>query len=168
MLPKMASIMVDVNGEYFEYTYSKGYQMTSATDGTYTWTFSYDANGNMTERKRGLAVNFQAVYDELNRLKQYRFLASGNYNAIEYDGIGRVWKRTDLVSNDSFYYHTGTKPAQELDDSYGVTTDYMAGSRRYMPGEADEDKTRYYAKDHLGSVAMMTDRDADITNALPH
>ena len=35
----------------------------------------------------------------------------------------------------------------------------MAGKRRYMPDEADADKYRYYAKDHLGSVIAMTDHE---------
>ncbi|HEX9745973.1 MAG TPA: helix-turn-helix domain-containing protein, partial [bacterium] len=42
------------------------------------------------------------------------------------------------------------------DDSYVVDTDYMAQSRRYMPGEASEEQYRYYAKDRQGSVSMMT------------
>jgi len=122
------------------------------------WTFDYDENGNMIERKLMGVVDFHATFDELNRLSGYRFSDAGNYNEIEYDGIGRVWERTDTSSNETFFYHTGSKLAQELDDSYDVTVDYMAGSRRYMPGEADEDKYRYYAKDHLGSVVMMSDR----------
>jgi len=61
---------------------------------------------------------------------------------------------------DSFYYHTGTALVQELDDEYGVKVDYMAGKRRYMPDEEVEgDKYRYYVKDQLGSVVMMTDHE---------
>jgi hypothetical protein len=51
---------------------------------------------------------------------------------------------------------------QELDDSYDVTTDYMAKARRYMPGEADADKYRYYVRDHQGSVVMMSDTEQNI------
>jgi RHS repeat-associated protein len=51
---------------------------------------------------------------------------------------------------------------QELDDSYDVTTDYMAKARRYMPGEADADKYRYYVRDHQGSVMMMSDTEQNI------
>jgi hypothetical protein len=46
---------------------------------------------------------------------------------------------------------------QELNNTFDVTTDYMAGLRRYMPNEADANKYRYYARDHQGSVMMMTD-----------
>ena len=49
--------------------------------------------------------------------------------------------------------------AQELDASYNVTTDYMAGKRRYMPSQPDATKYRYYVKDNLGSVVMMTDHE---------
>jgi len=75
---------------------------------------------------------------------------------IHYDGIGQVWKRTDTQSRDSYYYHTGSALAQELDGSYNVEVDYMAGLRRYMPDEAEEDQYRYYARDHQGSVVQMT------------
>ena len=147
------------DGTYLAFTYSIGYQMTQVTNGTATWTFSYDANGNMTQRSLMGFANFQATYDQLNKLVSYRFASIGNYNTIEYDGIGRVWKRTDTSSNNSYFYHTGTALAQELDASYNVTTDYMAGKRRYMPSQPDATKYRYYVKDNLGSVVMMTDHE---------
>ena len=49
--------------------------------------------------------------------------------------------------------------AQELDYRYNAITDYLARSRRYMPGQADAAKYRYYHRDHLGSVALMTGHD---------
>ena len=61
-----------------------------------------------------------------------------------------------------YFYHTGGKLIQELDDSYDVTVDYLAGSRRYMPDEAEADKYRYYARDHQGTVMMMTDHEQDV------
>jgi hypothetical protein len=96
------------------------------------------------------------MYDEHNKLKRYRFLNTGAYYQIEYDAVGRVWKRIDQSSNVSHFYHTGGKLAQELDGSYNVETDYLAGLRRYMPDEAEEDQYRYYARDHQGSVVQMT------------
>ena len=57
------------------------------------------------------------------------------------------------------YYYTGSKLLQELDSSYNVKTDYLASARRYMPDEADEDKYRYYVRDHQGSVIAMTDHE---------
>ena len=48
-----------------------------------------------------------------------------------------------------------------MDNSFyhNVKTDYLAGARRYMPDEADEDKYRYYVRDHQGSVLAMTDHE---------
>ncbi len=60
------------------------------------------------------------------------------------------------------FYHTGSGLVQELEyanPSYDVKVDYLAGSRRYMPDEAEADQYRYYAEDHLGSVTLMTDLD---------
>lgn len=71
----------------------------------------------------------------------------------------RVWKRTDLSNNDTYFYHTGGKLIQELDDQYEVNVDYLAGKRRYMPNEAEADKYRYYTRDQQGSVVMMTDHE---------
>jgi len=104
-------------------------------------------------------VQFEASYDEHNRLKQYRFSDSGAYYKIEYDAIGRVWKRTDMSDVNTHYYYTGAKLLQELDSSYNVKTDYLASARRYMPDEADGDKYRYYVRDHQGSVIAMTDHE---------
>ena len=150
-------------GTTYTYKYSIGYQLTQVTDGTTTWTFDYDSNGNLTQRSftfgRPATVDFQATYDEYNRMKGYRFGSAGAYNQIQYDAIGRVWKRTDTSSNVNYYYHTSRALAQELDDEYNVVTDYLARSRRYMPGEAEGDKYRYYHRDHLGSVALMTGHD---------
>jgi hypothetical protein len=149
-----------MNDYSWNFTYSIGYQMTQATYSSTTWFFSYDANGNLIERsyQAGIpvVVDFQATYDEYNRVKSYRFSDSGSYNEIEYDAIGRVWKRTDTSSNDTFFYHTSRALAQELDDEYNVIKDYLASSRRYMPDETADDKYRYYHKDHLGSVSYMT------------
>ncbi len=125
--------------------------------------FTYDANGNLTDVTVTPGPNtiFQASYDPHNQLEQHRATDSGNYNLIEYDSVGRVWKRTDTSSTDTFYYHDGNHLMQELDTNKAVTTDYMADSRRYMPDEITADKTRYYTKDHLGSVMMMQDKASD-------
>jgi hypothetical protein len=106
--------------------------------------------------------NLSATYDEHNRLKQYRFSDSGSCYRIEYDATGRPWKRVDISDNASYYYHTGSGLVQELDGSFDVTTDYMAKARRYMLGEADADKYRYYVRDHQGSVMMMSDTEQNI------
>ena len=121
------------------------------------------AHGNfikmMIDECHGAVVDFQATYDEYNRMKSYRFMGSGPYEQIEYDSLGRVWERIDMSSNEKMYHHTSRALAQEIEEDgedLNVVTDYMARSRRFMPDEADAEKYRYYHRDHLGSVALMS------------
>ena len=86
---------------------------------------AYDASGNLTDRT---SDNFaEYVWDAENRLVEIRYDAtdSSDYTAIEYDGLGRRVRRTELTDGVAtetiLYVYDGLIPVQELDaDGYVV------------------------------------------------
>ncbi|MFH0855559.1 MAG: RHS repeat-associated core domain-containing protein [Candidatus Omnitrophota bacterium] len=133
------------NGQAVNYIYNTLNQLTKDSTGI---TFSYDKNGNLTQRKSSAATeNF--TYDYENRMKSYT--APGQNSAFAYDSSGkRISKTVNGVTTK--YYYDGNELVRE---SAGVNNVYYVHGPRV--GEIISDSKGYcYHYDSLGSVVNLT------------
>jgi RHS repeat-associated protein len=143
------------------YTINSVNEVTSLSDGT---SFTYDANGNRTQKTKGLDT-WAYTYDYRNRLTKVEKNTStiGEYT---YDGDG---KRLQVTENSEtttsmyagihlLYQENTTGSAIYI---YGPTG--MLAKRTTINGETN---TFYYHTDHLGSIRLVTDQNATIVSAV--
>ena len=117
-------------------------------------TYTYDANGNMTQRVEN-GETYAQTFDAENRL----ISVTVDYETTEfvYDGDGTLIKKI----NDDGSYTIYIGGVYEIDKSSGGTTTRTV---TYYPGGAMRiDSTLYYVlKDHLGSASVVTDSSGNI------
>ncbi|MGC1120082.1 MAG: RHS repeat-associated core domain-containing protein [Candidatus Methanofastidiosia archaeon] len=138
------------------YTVNTLNQVTQLSDGT---TFTYDLNGNMTEKTTSTDT-YTYQFDPANRLQNVKKngLTIGEYY---YDGDGKRIKSTE--SAETTYIYAG------LNVMYEKT---VTGEAIYIYGPTgriakrttiqQESHTFYYHPDHLGSTRLVTDESANI------
>ena len=138
------------------YSYSEG-KLTSVADGvdSQTYTYTYDANGNMlTDSRKGI----QLVYNVLNLpvkvlsggsvLAQYEYLVDGTkLSAVSGNGVGYKYRGNFLYSVDA----SGNETLESIgcDEGRVVVTYSSTGVPTY--------KDYWQVKDHLGSVRAVYD-----------
>lgn len=119
--------------------------------------WQHDANGNLLDDgRRGY------VWDAENRLLQITDYRTGAVSNFFYDGMSRRVAQIEQAS--------ATSPPQETRYLWcGEATPCLAYSpagqvvSRYFPqGEVTEDVSRYYARDHLGSVAQVVNASGEV------
>lgn len=94
------------------YNPQRGYLSTIVTPGMQNWTYTYNTNGNLTDRKdnlKNLTEHFD--YDGLNRLTRV------NHNGVlkqemRYDAAGNITYKTGVGTN--FVYQNGTNKLQSV------------------------------------------------------
>jgi RHS repeat-associated protein len=131
--------------------------------------FTYDANGNCTHILQSGSFtdnNFYGVtemefqYNADDKLIEFRYDGSGNWNEIQYDALGRVIERVDTSSVSSKYYYDQHQLIQQLDSSNEVDFDYFAGPLGLMR-QIDEtgagDDKRFYILDGKRTVKALID-----------
>jgi len=110
---------------------------------------TYDLAGNLTDD--GMGKTFE--WDAANRLRAINH-GSGQRSEFSYDGLDRrvkiVEKSGSTVTSTKHFVWVGNTIAQERDGDNKVTRQYFA------EGEQRE-KSRYYTRDHLGSIRELTD-----------
>jgi RHS repeat-associated protein len=159
------------------FVYSRGYHLKQFTrtailtggNENHNVAFTYDANGNCTHILQSGSFtdnNFYGVtemefqYNADDKLIEFRYDGSGNWNEIQYDAIGRVIERIDTSSVSSKYYYDNHQLVQQLDSSNEVDFDYFAGPLGLMR-QIDEtgagDEKRLYILDGKRTVKALVD-----------
>jgi RHS repeat-associated protein len=127
------------------YQYGAAKPYTLASDGRYS--YSHDANGNMTARSDGRTL----VWDYENRVTS---ISDGGTYAYNFQG--QRLKKADANGVTRYYFF----PEYEEEYQAGVKTKtvkyYFVRSDRVAERSSAEG-VRYYHKDHLGSSTLITD-----------
>jgi len=135
--------------------------------------YTFDSNGNLTSKSEGTAKWYYS-YDRENRLTNARKFGglmpraneSVNY---QYDAFGRRVVRQDKKTGRTEFTHDGMDVIQdrfEKNDGSTSTTNYINGI-----GIDDKLKvtsgttSRYFLQDHLGSTVGMADTNGNITES---
>ena len=119
------------------FTVNNRNELTYDTIGGYSYTDTYDNNGNLTQHNYGIGDDTHLfAYDGENRLKEatYYYLAGLTDKIIfQYDGLGRLRIRTTCnvasgTTNVIRYIYDGWRVIQERDNSNTPTVSYTRGS----------------------------------------
>ena len=129
-------------------------------------TFSYDANGNMTAGN-GIAI----TYTPFN--KPATITRGANQIGFSHDPEHQRFKQT-ATSGNTLYLNGGGVMSERLIGSGGATqwTDYlfagggMIGMR--VVHSTSGTSTRYFHKDHLGSIATITNETGTVVERLSY
>lgn len=126
--------------------------------------FSYDANGNMTNVAAGIYPQYE--WDAENRLTKIIYDGSGNnYTSLSYDAYGRCVNMVEsgtvpsypTVMNNLQFIWCGAERCEARGATPGTTVlaRYFSGGEQQYNGSS---MVSYFSmRDHLGSVREMTD-----------
>ncbi len=138
-------------------------EVTALSDGT---TFTYDSNGNRTQKIKGTDTWLYA-YDYANRLTKVE-KDSETLGEYIYDGDGRRLQKTEGNETTTYIYFG-------LDVLYEENT---TGTACYIYGPAGrlakrttingQSNTFYYHINHLGSTRLVTDSNKNIVSAVTY
>jgi RHS repeat-associated protein len=133
----------------YSYTYSN---RPHAVQSAGPFTFTYDANGNMTS-KTGGGVNITINPQDWNYdNKPTRIQNGSNIIDFVYDGNGQRVKKTS-PSQTVFYFGE----LYELRNGVEILH-LFAGSRRIASIRLTDGKNQFYHPNHLGSASVITDQ----------
>ncbi len=161
---------VHVEGETRTYELQTDRLLSRVTPGSWTWTYSYDAAGNLTQvvkTKAALSITWTYAYDALNQLRSVRL--DGTLVArYGYDVLGRrVARRVYLAAlpgsevRETRYLYQGGHVGAETDAAGNIKWKYFWGpGTDNLIGLQDSTGTQYYVvQDQLGSVRGLVRRD---------
>jgi RHS repeat-associated protein/uncharacterized repeat protein (TIGR01451 family) len=137
-----------INGSLATYTYGDSAHKHAVTLLTSGETYTYDANGNMTQRVEG-GLTYTQTYDVENRLASVT--VSGQTTQFIYDGDGNLVKKLKPDGSRTIY----VAGVYEVDKNSGGT---VTRSVTYYPagGAMRIDSSVYYiAKDLISSASMV-------------
>jgi RHS repeat-associated protein len=156
-----------------DYTYSADipHAVTSVNRGSFTDSFTYDANGNMTCRKES-GVTYLQTYNAENRISSIVKLAAGDCSTpgayaakwdFTYDGDG-------IRTGQAYTSYTDGQPGTAVIARYffggAYETTGSTWKKYYSFGGAtlmrDADGFKYFLSDHLGSVSVVLDDEGTI------
>jgi len=129
--------------------------------------YTYDAEGNLTQRGSGNnydSLSFQSFGYALKQIQKVRGGSVQETISYGYDGMGQRVKMTDSQGTQYFLYD-GLMPVLELDSGKNTTASYVYGAngviyrRLHLPGG---DEYEYHHINALGSVAIITDDDESV------
>ncbi|MHC4068615.1 MAG: RHS repeat domain-containing protein [Planctomycetota bacterium] len=152
-------IDVNTNGTVVDYN-SNG---LNQYDDVNNVNFSYDDNGNLTDD--GL---FKYYYDCENRLTEVNDINDVSVATYEYDYLGRRVRKTVYGSPDVItqYCYNGAQVIAEYNGSDTLLRKFVYGPGIDEPvcmiDVADNNKIYYYHFDGLGSVAALSEENADV------
>ena len=140
--------------------------MSSISGGVINTTFSYDANGNMTGGN-GLTV----TYASFN--KPASISRGSAVIAFLHDPEHQRFKQISSAGETLYLAESGVM-AEKLTGSGGVIqwTNYLVVSGDIVGMRVERSDatiyTRYFHKDHLGSIATITDETGAVTERLSY
>jgi RHS repeat-associated protein len=149
--------------------------VTQIANGLSTTTFTYDNNGNVTQKTiDGTTTTY--VYDYANRLTALGVLGATTTYAYDWAGnrVSQTGTSTTFIYPFKWYSvasSTGTGA------KYATTTDYVFNGESLV-GTIDQQtasgnatgtaKTRYIHPDHLGSTNVVTDENDNVVQTLDY
>jgi RHS repeat-associated protein len=123
-------------------------------------TYSYDANGHLTQKIDNTGT-WNYSWDYENRLKQVTRPDSTTVS-YKYDALGRRIQRSKSAGGSTNYIYDAGDVVKDI-NSDGSTVDYLNG-----PGVDDKLRqtsstgTVYFTQDHLGSTRALTDASGNV------
>ena len=148
--------------------------VTQIANGLSTTTFTYDNNGNVTQKTvDGTTTTY--VYDYANRLTALG--AGGATTTYGYDWAGNRVLQTGTTTTYLYPFRwysvasstgTGAKYATMTDYVFNGDTLLATADQQTASGAATGTaKTRYVHPDHLGSTNIVTDENGNVVQTLP-
>ena len=128
------------------YEYGVGNRLTG--DGR--WTYTYDANGNVTLRTKG-GIAHEFVYDDLNRM--IRFAGDSTETYAYDDRETRI--RKSVAGDTTYYVSRDYEEVWRNDERVETVKHYRLGDHKVAT--RDRDGLKYIYPDHLGSSSRMAD-----------
>ncbi len=136
--------------------------VTANSDG-----YSYDSNGNLTSRTE-TSGTWTYTWDYENRLKQAS-LSGGVTVNYSYDALGRRVQRTSTSSGTTKFVYDDADVLRDLDVNDATIADYLNGPgidnklRQISDGTAS-----YFVADHLGTTRAITDASGSVISTLTY
>ena len=121
------------------FTYTANGELATKQDGTDTWTFTYDASGNLEQviLPAPASTDIDYIHDGRNR---------------------RVGKRVDGTLVQGFIYRDQLNPVAEVDGTGALVSRFVYGTKPNVPDYMVRDGNTYrIISDHLGSVVAVVD-----------
>jgi RHS repeat-associated protein len=145
------------------YTYQTFNRLVAANGASY----GYDANGNLTS-KTDASGSWTYSWDYENRLKQAS-KSGGVVVSYAYDALGRRIQRTSSTGGTTKFVYDGADVMRDLDGTGATVADYLNGSgidnklRQTASGVVS-----YFLTDHLGTTRALTDAGGNVTSTLDY
>ena len=145
------------------YTYQAFNRLVTANSDTY----AYDANGNLTS-KTDASGTWTYSWDYENRLKQAS-KSGGVTVSYAYDALGGRVQRTTSAGVTTKFIYDGVDAVRDLDGNGNTVADYLNG-----PGidnklrETSGSSASYFLTDHLGATRALTDASGNIISSLAY
>ena len=145
------------------YTTGTGNELTN--DGT--WTYTYDADGNMSEKSKGTRLEtWFYTYDNTGHLLTVNQTTNGSTSEMlityTYDAFGNMVKeqlwQTGMSTTTTEHVYNGTTLLFDLTSTNTLQMRYMAGSSadEWLGRQTGSGTTGWYETDRLGSVIGVT------------
>lgn len=160
---------------YSSYTYDNNSNRTSGTTAgvaftatyddqdrilTYnTRSFTYNANGDLSQIQWTPTTSSSYVYDAIGSLKQVT-LTGGDVLAYKYDGMNRrIRKLENSTFKSQYFYENGERIAAHVNNSGVIQKEYVYGVEHVnSPDYMVASSVKYrILKDHLGSPRLVVD-----------
>lgn len=119
-----------ITGEYVEYTYDLNDNLLSLTTYDGSQTYTYDTEGNLTQRGSGNnydSLSFQSFGCAPKQIQKVRGGSVQETISYGYDGMGQRVKVTDSEGTQYFLYDS-LMPVLELDSGKNTTASYVYGA----------------------------------------
>ena len=145
------------------YTYQPFNRLVTANGAT----LGYDTNGNEISKTDG-SGSWTYSWDFENRLRQAS-LSGGVVVNFTYDALGRRVQRTSSTSGTTKFIYDGPNVIRDLDANGNTTADYLNAPgmdnklRQTASGVAS-----YFLADHLGTTRALTDATGSISASLAY
>jgi RHS repeat-associated protein len=128
--------------------------------------YSYDSNGNLTQKTDGTGTWIYS-WDYENRLKQVTRPDSTTIS-YKYDALGRRIQRSKSAGGSTNYIYDGEDVVKDI-NSDGSVVDYLNGlGIDDKLRQTNSSGTLYFTKDHLNSTRALTDSNGSVVESISY